>query len=121
MVERRKSERSRFGYYMPVLDSSTLETVGHLSDISGIGFKLDCQRELPLNRDYRLRIDLTPDVANKSSMSFVARTKWCARDRFEPLVFNVGFELIDISPGDADIFRRIYEKYGMHDKRDTPF
>jgi hypothetical protein len=121
MLERRRGKRRRFTYYMRVVDDISLQLIGYLSDISVDGFRLDCQKELPLNRDYRLRLDLTSDVANKASMSFIARTKWCHQDRLDPLVYNVGFELIHISPADAEIFQRIYEKYGSPDEKKSLF
>lgn len=121
MIERRKVQRRRFRYYMRVVDDISLQPIGYLSDISATGFRLDCQKELPLNRDYRLRLDLTSDIANKATMSFIARTKWCQQDRLDPLVYNVGFELIHIAPADAEIFQRIFEKYGSSEEKKSLF
>jgi len=119
MDERRKLNRKDFSYYMRLIDSDTQELVGHLVDISSGGFKLDSQNQIPLNRDYRFRMDLTSEVANKPSMTFVARSKWCEVDPLDPFLYNVGFQLINISPGDIEIFNRMMEKYGTKsdDKR----
>ena len=119
MDDRRHLERKDFSYYMRLIDNDTRELVGHLVDISSGGFKLDSQSPIPVNKDYRLRMDLTSEVANKPTMVFVARSKWCAVDPLDPFIYNVGFQLVNISPGDLEIFRRMMEKYGkkVEDKR----
>jgi len=97
---------------MRLVDSDTQELVGHLMDLSSGGFKLDSQKPIPPNKDFRLRMDLTSEVANKPSMVFVARSKWCQTDPLDPFVYNVGFQLINISPSDFNIINRMIEKYG---------
>jgi hypothetical protein len=121
MTEQRKNKRREFGYYMRVLDDKSHEVVGYLSDISSDGFKLDCQKELQIEKDFRLRMDLTAEVANKTTMAFTARSKWRQRDQLEPTVFNVGFEIVKIAPEDARIFKLIMEKYGSKEKSQDLF
>jgi hypothetical protein len=122
MDERRQKDRKNFSYYMRLVDSETQELVGHLTDISTGGFKMDSQKPIPLNKDFRFRMDLTSEVANKPSMVFLARSKWCEVDPLDPFTYNVGFQLISIAPGDIVIFNRMMEKYGTKpvDKRIDP-
>ena len=122
MDERRRLDRKDFSYYMRLIDNDTQQLVGHLVDISSGGFKLDSQNPIPINKDFRFRMDLTSEVANKPSMVFVARSKWCEVDPLDPFLYNVGFQLINISPGDVEIFKRMMEKYGTKpdDKRADP-
>jgi len=112
MSERRSVERREFSYYMRLVDNDTQELVGHLMDLSSGGFKLDSQKPIPPEKDFRLRMDLTSEVANKPSMVFVARSKWCQQDPLDPFVYNVGFQFINISPSDFNIINRMIEKYG---------
>jgi hypothetical protein len=112
MSEHRRQERRKFGYYMYARDEATQQVIGHMADISSRGFKLDCTLPQQIGRDFRLRIDLPPDVSDKSSMSFIAKVRWCRTDHIDPSVFNVGFEIMSISPSDAMIYQRIYERYG---------
>lgn len=112
MSERRNLDRKTFSYYMQLIDYDTQELVGHLADISPGGFKLDSLSPIPPNKDFRFRLDLTSDLADKSSMIFVARSKWCGVDPLDPFCYNVGFQLINISAGDLEIFNRMIEKYG---------
>ena len=118
MDERRNLNRKDFSYYMQLVDSDTQQMVGHLVDISSGGFKLDSQSPIPLNKDFRLRMDLTSEVADKPAMAFVARSKWCEVDPLDPFIYNVGFQLINISPGDREIIKRMIEKYGKKVKDD---
>ena len=112
MDERRKLDRKDFSYYMQLVDHDTHELVGHLTDISSGGFKLDSANPIPINKDFQFRIDLTSEVASKPSMVFVARSKWCKVDPLDPFCYNVGFQLINISPEDIEIFSRMIERYG---------
>lgn len=119
MNERRNLERKDFSFYMQLVNDETQELVGHLVDISSGGFKLDSQTPIPLNKDFRFRMDLTSEVAEKPTMTFLARSKWCQSDPLDPFVYNVGFQLINIAPGDLEIFNRMMENYGtqIKDKR----
>jgi len=112
MSEKRKLPRHDFTYYMPVADALTQQLVGHLTDISTGGFRLDSQKKIPPEQDLRLQIQLSPDVATKEFMVFIARSKWCSPDRIDPNTYNVGFQIINMSPSDLSIFQRMCEKYG---------
>jgi hypothetical protein len=119
MDDRRHLERKDFSYYMRLIDNDTQNLVGHLVDISSGGFKLDSQGPIPINKDFRLRMDLTSEVADKPAMIFVARSKWCEVDPLDPFIYNVGFQLVNISPTDLEIINRLMAKYGkkVEDKR----
>lgn len=110
--DRRRRDRKDFSYYMPLIDQDTKELVGHLADISSGGFRMDSLSPIPPNKDIQFRLDLTSEVAVKPFMIFVARSKWCKVDPLDPFCYNVGFQLINISPEDVEIFNRLMEYYG---------
>ena len=110
--ERRRKGRRDFSCFMQLVDHDTQELLGHLADISTGGFKLDSQKPIPTNKDFLFRMDLSSEVANRPFMVFMARSKWCDVDPFDPFCYNVGFQLINIAPGDLEIFNRMIEKYG---------
>jgi len=116
-AEKRKRDRRNFSYYMRIMDEANGKLVGHLADISTGGFKLDCSTTLPANKDFRLRIELTNEVANKSFMVFTARSRWCQTDPLDPLSYNVGFQITNMAPSDFEIFSRMFEKYGSQINR----
>jgi len=98
---------------MRVVDEADGKLVGHFSDISTGGFKLDSTKALPINRDYRLRIDQTGEISNKSYITFTARARWCSVDSIDPNLYNVGFEIVTMSPGDYEIFLKMFSTYGV--------
>jgi hypothetical protein len=112
MADKRKLDRREFTYYMPVTEDTSKRLLGYLSDISTGGFKLDCSKQVPIGQDFRLHIELTPEIADKTSMIFIARSKWCHPDYIDPTSYNVGFEIINMSPDDMMIFQRMFERYG---------
>lgn len=107
-----RQKRQDFSCYMQLIDHSTQDLVGHLTDISSGGFKLDSLSPIPPNKDFRFYLDLTPEVAQKPNMVFAARSRWCKVDPLDPFCYNVGFQLINIAPEDLEIFKRMIERYG---------
>jgi hypothetical protein len=112
MADKRKINRRDFTYYMQVTDDLSKQLIGYLTDISTGGFRLDCAKQIPAGQDFRMQILLTADVADKTSMSFIARSKWCHPDHVDPNTYNVGFEIVQMSPSDLVIFQRMFDKYG---------
>lgn len=98
---------------MRVLDEATGELVGQLSDISTGGFKIESTTPIPIGANFRLRIDQTREISNKSYLSFTARVRWCQRDQYDPTIFNIGFQLVDMTPADYDVFVKMFNEYGV--------
>lgn len=112
MAEKRTVPRKKFAFYMRVFNDETEETVGHLVDISAIGMRLETSAPLPLERDYRLRMELTPEVSDTLFMTFTARSKWCKPDAIMPNLYHVGFKITQIEPHDQEIYQRLLDMYG---------
>jgi hypothetical protein len=112
MPERRTAPRKKFSFYMRVLNDDTQEILGHMVEVGTLGLQLETSMSLPLQKDYYLRLELTPEVADRPYMVFIARTKWCKMDDIEPNLYRVGFEIAEIMPDDKEIFLRIVTKYG---------
>lgn len=117
MADKRKISRREFSYYMQVTNDATKELLGYISDISTGGFKLDSPKKIMPGQDFRLHIELTSDIADKNSMVFIARSKWCSPDHIDPTSFNVGFEIINMAPSDMSIFQRMFDKYGSENQK----
>ena len=115
MIEHRQLARRRFSYYMLVRDDTTGELVGHWADISPSGFRLETLNPVPQNKDFRFRIDLSSEIARKSSMVFSARSRWCQKDPLDPNLYEVGFQISPLPPDDSMIFKSMFEKYGSQD------
>ena len=117
MPDKRKINRRDFTYYMQVTDDLSKQLIGYLTDISTGGFRLDCPKQIPAGQDFRMQIQLTSDIANKNSMSFIARSKWCRPDHVDPNTYNVGFEIVQMAPSDMVIFQQMFDKYGAEQRR----
>lgn len=113
IAERRNLSRRNFSYYMRIMDEATGEIIGHFADISTTGFKLDCKKPLTPNTSLRMRVEQMGDIANKSFLVFIARVQWCHRDAYDVSMYNIGFQLINISQTDYDIFLKMFNVYGV--------
>jgi hypothetical protein len=111
--ERRQISRRRFSYYMCVTDDATGKLLGHLSDISTGGFKLDSVKPVPINTDFRLRVEQTGQISNKSYIALTARARWCRVDGYDPNIYNVGFQITSMTPVDHDVFAKMFSTYGV--------
>lgn len=114
-AERRQLVRRNFSYYMLVIDESTGKLIGHLSDISTGGFKVECNHPLPANTDFRLRIEQTGEISHKSFMVFNGRATWCQTDPYDSSMYNIGFKIVDMAPSDYDIFVKMFNVYGTQE------
>lgn len=112
MAEKRTVPRKNFSFYMRVLNDDTEEILGHMVEVSPVGLRLETVGPLPINTDYYLRLELTPDLGDLPYIVFIARSKWCKIDDIQPNLFRVGFQIIEIMPEDKEIFLRILAKFG---------
>lgn len=112
MPEQRTTPRKKIPVYMRVLNDDTQEILGHMVEVSMEGLRLETTRELPIDKDYYLRLELTPDLGNIPYIVFAARSKWCKMDVILPNLYRVGFQVIEILPEDKEIFSRVLQKYG---------
>jgi hypothetical protein len=113
MPEKRTTPRKKVDMYLRVLDDDTQEILGHMVEVSLIGFRLETVASLPLEKDYYLRIELTPDLGALPYIVFIARSRWCKMDAVLPNLFQVGFALVEIMPEDKEVFQRIIQKYAL--------
>jgi hypothetical protein len=111
MSERRTAPRKNFSFYMRILNDDTGEILGHMVEISNTGLRLETTESLPLEKDYYLRLELTPDLGDVPYIVFIARTKWCKIDELQPNLYHAGFALVEALPEDRQVLQRIMDKY----------
>lgn len=114
--EKRKLTRKNFSYYMRVMNEHTGDLIGQLGDISSGGFRLESTVPIAVGQNYDLRIDQTGEISKKSYITFSARTRWCQKDPYDPTIYNVGFQIVNMTPGDYDIFVQMFNTYGVQKK-----
>ena len=98
-------------YYLAVVDNKTQKIIGHLVDISPVGFLMDAKIPIQNKMVYDLRLDFMEEIAGKASIEFKARGKWCRQDSITPFLYNAGFEITEIDPDGIEVIKRIAEKY----------
>ena len=111
MQERRSTKRIKISYYVPVVNAETYEQLGILQEITPKGLLVDSGKILPIDKEFRLRLDLTDQFFNTPFITFVAKAKWVRPDRIEPNFYNIGFEITQISKEDQRTVEEIMEKY----------
>ena len=111
-AERRNLQRRKCNYYLKVLDDTTHKVVGYFADLSPQGFRVESPQMIAVGQDYRLHVDLAGDFSESASIAFVARSCWLREDIVDPSLTDAGFQIINISTHDNEIFQRVVEKYG---------
>lgn len=112
MPERRTIPRKKFDYYLRVVDDDTQEILGHLVEVSAQGFQLDTTKPLATEKEFYLRVELTPDLGDRPFIVFIGRSKWCKIDDKLPNLYHVGILMMEIMPDDKEIFLNILKKFG---------
>jgi len=101
-------------YYMRVYDAQTGDLVGNLVDITPRGAMLVSEAPIPTDTVFRLKMELSQDMADKPYLEFTAKSLWCQPD-VAPRYYNIGFQLLDVAPQDVEIILRIVDTYGFRD------
>lgn len=112
MRERRRVQRKHLMYYTRIFNDDTGGLVGNLVDITPQGTMIISEMPIPVGKEFRFRMELSDDVADKPHLVFKAQSLWCQPD-VVPRYHNTGFKLIDVAPGDVEIIQRIVEMYGF--------
>jgi hypothetical protein len=115
MPERRTTPRKPISYYLQVRDANTYEIIGNLLDLSITGLMIDSRRPIEADQELKLRIDLDDPIFDKRFIIFTVRSRWCRHDPAEPILYDIGFEIIRLAPGTSDILQRMIERYGKKD------
>jgi hypothetical protein len=108
---RRKRERRSSTLYLRFVNHRTGEAVGDLADISHDGFKLESTKPIRLHVEFSFRIDVPPEISEQPFIKLTARSLWSVPDPLDSRLYDTGFEIISIDPGDRRAFEVIIERY----------
>ena len=109
--ERRSIKRIKISYYVPIVNAESYEKLGILSEITIKGLLVDAQKTLPIDQQFKLRLDLNDESFDHPFINFKAKVRWVRPDRFEPGFYNIGFEMMDLSSFDIRVIEKIMENY----------
>ncbi len=114
MKEKRKIKRRYLLYYMRVYDAESHLQIGNLVDLTPKGAMVVSETPLAVDKAFKLRLELSEDVADKPFLEFTAKSLWCQQD-VEPHFYNTGFKITGLDPDDIRIVLRIVDVYGFRD------
>jgi hypothetical protein len=113
--ERRKFKRRYLMFYSRIFDEKTGNMLGHVMDLTPKGLMVLSEKQIEVEKDWRLVMELPPDMAKKPQLAFRGRSLWCRRD-INPEFYDTGFQLENISSEDVAIIERMVEDYGLRDR-----
>ena len=73
--ERRSSQRIKISYYVPIVNAESYEKLGILSEITTKGLLVDSHKILPIDQQFKLRLDLNDESFDQMFINFIARVK----------------------------------------------
>jgi hypothetical protein len=114
MDERRARKRVYMMFYSRIRDRHSGDLIGHLVDLTAEGLLVVSETPLEIGRVLFMQMELPDDVSDKQFLKFDAQVAWCRKD-VDPSFYDLGFQLVDISPEDIDITKRFIEAYGFRE------
>lgn len=105
---KRSVPRRHLIYYLRVYDQSENKLIGNLVDISTKGIMVVSEKELPVDKQYTLKMLLPDTLEGSKEVEFKAETRWCHND-VNPNFFDTGFELINPDGNFLEALDRLVE------------
>jgi hypothetical protein len=114
MDERRTRKRVYMMFYSRIRDRHSGDLIGHLVDLTSSGMLVVSETPVEVGQVLFMQMELPEDVSEKQFLKFDAQTAWCRRD-VDPSFYDIGFQLVDISPEDNEIIKHFIETYGFRE------
>lgn len=108
----RRHRRRHLYYYLKVFDARSGHLLGHLVDLTAEGMQLVNHEPLPVEADWRVRMEMPSALDGHTDVVLEARSVWCRRD-VNPEYYGVGFRLIGVSPAARSLFESMITKFGF--------
>ncbi|OQX47350.1 MAG: hypothetical protein B0D85_01620 [Candidatus Sedimenticola endophacoides] len=97
---------------MTVSDLLSGSIIGSLANISGGGFMLVTDQDLPLNALYQLRLHLPDNLSGGRDLNLGAESLWCnPGENTGSRCQWYGFHIIDISNEDAELIEQLSQSW----------
>jgi hypothetical protein len=116
-TEKRKAERRKVTYYIPVTEYKTQHMVGVLMDISSKGFRMDSSDKTAIGQVRQFYIDLPENFAHQSARIFSGACRWCIPDEIDPTSCVVGYEFVNPTKENMAFFQLVFDTYSVQTSR----
>jgi c-di-GMP-binding flagellar brake protein YcgR len=113
--EQRQVARRHLVFYLRIFDGMSSRVLGHLMDISPNGLMLLSDEPVAENEEYRLRMRLPKEVAEREEIVFEAVSRWCRQDE-NPDFYVVGFQIQDMDSETKKSVSQLIEEFGFSDQ-----
>jgi hypothetical protein len=107
----RQRRRRHLYYYLKVFDAQSGRLVGHLVDLSAEKMQLLIPEPVPVDAQWRLRMELPSALDGHADVVLEARSVWCRRDE-NPAYYGACFRLLGVSPDGRSLFESMITKFG---------
>ena len=97
IVEKRTLKRWYLIFYLRAFDQDTGELLGHVVDISTGGIMLISDAPIPIDKDFRLWLDVPQEDGERERLFFEVHSLWSKRD-VNPSFCDTGFSILNASP-----------------------
>lgn len=112
IADRRNRKRRTVSLYMRFLNGRTGEPVGNLANMSPGGFMLESVKPIQIDAEFSFRVDLPSEISGKPFMLLTAVSRWSRRDPVDGRLYDTGFEIIRMDPGDTRALQLLLDRYG---------
>ena len=103
-------------FYLRIYNADSNKILGHLVDISEKGLMLICDRVVPINEDYQLRMRLPAQMKDRREILFRATSRWCKADA-NPGFFLAGFHLRMLESASRELILALIRDFSYSEKR----
>jgi hypothetical protein len=88
--------------------------MGDLGDLSPGGFMLESTKATPVNMEFEFRVDLPPEISGQTALILTARSLWSRPDPVDTRIYDTGFQITEMHPGDVRTLEILFERFGRN-------
>lgn len=96
-MDKRSLERKPTAVFFGIYNRDNAKYVGRLVDISSQGLMIIGKSQLPVDKCFKLKMDLPQELNGKSQIEFEAKIRWCEKSK-KTRLFCAGLQFTAIEP-----------------------
>ena len=108
----RQRRRRHLYYYLKVFDARSGRLVGHLVDLSAERMQLIIPEPVPIDAQWRLRMELPAALDGHPDVVLEARSVWCRRDE-NAASYGACFRLLGVAPAARALIESMITKFAF--------
>lgn len=119
MSDQRKKSRKNLMAFTPVYSLHPRTLLGYIEDLTAQGTMIIGEKPVEVDKQFTLVIEFHGVLIGLTdpSVTIPARAAWCRQEKGHRY-FDIGFEFIEIKPGDEKIIEAVLKSYEF--RREIP-